>query len=258
MMGPEMSTTHPTLIVREHVAHIVLDRPERHNALEAEDLRLFRKHLATVETDRNVRALVLTGSGGKTFCSGASLDQIESGEMSGRIFETLTADLASTRLPTVCALNGSAYGGGVELALCCDFRIGVTGSRMSVPASRLGICYPVSGLRRYLETLGVSVTNRIMLAGEELDADEMLRVGFLDRLVPPDALEPTTVELAGQLANGAPLAIQAMKRIVRELALGTLDADEAEALVASCEGSEDLKEGLRAWRERRSPAFRGR
>jgi len=252
-----MPMNHPSLTIDGPVARIVLDRPERHNALEAEDLRLFRQHLATVETDSSLRVLVLTGSGERTFCSGASLDQIESGEMSGRIFETLTADLAATRLPTVCALNGSVYGGGVELALCCDFRIGITGSRMSVPASRLGICYPVSGLRRYLDTLGPSVTRRIMLAGEELDADEMLRVGFVDRLVAREELEAATDELAAQLASGAPLAVRAMKRILRELTLGTLDPDEAEDLVGQCESSVDLKEGLLARREGRPPEFRG-
>jgi enoyl-CoA hydratase/carnithine racemase len=249
--------THPSLTTDGPVARLVLDRPERHNALEADDLHLFRQHLAAVEADRNVRVLVVTGSGGKTFCSGASLDQIESGEMSGSIFETLTADLASSRVPTICALNGSAYGGGVELALCCDFRIGVTGSRMSVPASRLGICYPVSGLRRYLEAVGPSVTRRIMLAGEELDAEEMLRVGVVDRLVAPEALEATTTELADQLARAAPLAIQAMKRILRELALGVLDPEETARLVARCQESEDLREGLRARREGRPPEFRG-
>ena len=253
----QMPMTHPSLKTDGPIARIVLDRPERHNTLEADDLHLFRQHLATVETDRNVRVLIVTGSGGTTFCSGASLDQIESGEMSGHIFETLTVDLASTRVPTICALNGSAYGGGVELALCCDFRIGVTGSRMSVPASRLGICYPVSGLRRYLEAVGPSVTRRIMLAGEELDAEEMLRVGVVDRLVAPEALEATTSEFAALLVRRAPLAIQAMKRILRELAIGTLDADEAAQLVARCQDSEDLSEGLRARREGRRPEFRG-
>lgn len=250
--------THPRLATDGPIARIVLDRPERHNALEAEDLRRFRDHLAAVEANESVRVLVLSGTGDKTFCSGASLEQIESGEMSGAIFETLTGDLASLGIPTICSLNGSAYGGGVELALCCDFRIGVTGSRMSVPASRLGICYPVSGLRRYLDTLGPGVTRGIMLAGEELDAEEMLRVGFLDRLVSTAELEASTIELATRLAGFAPLAMRAMKEILRGLALGTLDPAEAEALVARCEASDDLKEGLRARREGRAPRFHGR
>jgi len=253
-----MSNPHPRLSVDGHVARIVLDRPELHNALGADDLTAFRAHLATVQADETVRVLVVTGSGDSTFCSGALLDQIASGEMSGRIFETLTADLAGSRVPTVCALNGSAYGGGAEIALCCDFRIGVQGSRMAVPPARLGICYPASGLKRFVDAIGLSATRRLMMAGEELHAEEMLATGYLDRLVPPEELAAVTDELAGRLAGFAPLAMQAMKRILRDITTGALDDVEVERLVRRCETSDDLKEGLLARREGRAPEFRGR
>jgi len=253
-----MSTPHPRLSVEGHVARIVLDRPERHNALGASDLAAFRAHLASVEADPEVRVLVLTGSGEETFCSGASLDQIASGEMSGRLFETLTTDLAAARVPTVCALNGSVYGGGTEIALCCDFRIGIHGTRMAVPAARLGICYPASGLRRFVDAIGPAATRRVMLAGEELDAEEMLATGFVDRLVAREALSAAADALAERLASLAPLAIQAMKRILRGIAAGTLADAEVEELVRRCEASEDLKEGLLARREGRAAEFRGR
>lgn len=250
--------THPRLTTAGPVARIVLDRPERHNALEAADLLRFREQLAEIEADESVRVLVVTGSGQATFCSGASLEQIESGAMSGRVFETLTEDLAAARVPTICALNGSAYGGGVEIALCCDFRIGVTGTRMSVPAARLGICYPASGLRRCMAMLGPTVTRRVILAGEELGDDAMLESGFLDRLVRPEELRPESDRLATRLASLAPLAVQAMKRILHGIALGALDEGEVERLVAQCETSEDLREGLRARREGATPVFHGR
>jgi enoyl-CoA hydratase/carnithine racemase len=253
-----MSTPHPLLTVEGHVARIVLNRPQRHNALAADDVAAFRAHLTTVENDASIRVLVVTGTGEDTFCSGALLDQVASGEMSGRVFETLTADLAGSRVPTICALNGSAYGGGTDIALCCDFRIGVAGTRMGVPAARLGICYPASGLRRFVDAIGPSATRRVMLAGEELDAEEMLACGFLDRLVPPGALEATTEELATRLACLAPLAVQAMKRILRGIADDGLAQAELEELLARCETSEDLKEGLLARREGRPAEFRGR
>jgi enoyl-CoA hydratase/carnithine racemase len=253
-----MTTPHPRLSAEGHVARIVLDRPERHNALGAADLAAFRAHLATVDADPSIRVLVLTGSGGETFCSGASLDQIASGEMSGRIFETLTEDLAASRVPTICALNGSVYGGGTEIALCCDFRIGVHGTRMAVPAARLGICYPASGLRRFVGAIGPAATRRVMLAGEELDAQQMLATGFVDRLVAREELGTTTDALAQRLAGLAPLAIQAMKRILRGIAARALDAGEVEELVRRCEASEDLREGLLARREGRPAEFRGR
>lgn len=253
-----MSTIHPHLTIGGPVARIVLDRPDRHNALELADLQRFRDQLADIEEDERIRVLLVTGSGHATFCSGASLHQIESGEMSGRVFETLTEDLAACRVPTICAMNGSAYGGGAEIALCCDFRIGVTGSTVAVPAARLGICYPASGLRRYLDTVGPATTRRLMIAAQSLDSEELLRSGFLDRVVAPEDLAAAADELAIHLAGLAPLAVQAMKRVLRGLTLDTLTPEDTEELVALCEGSDDLREGLRARREGRPAEFRGR
>jgi len=238
------------------VARITLAKPEKHNAIGVDELERMREHLASLDADRAVRVLVVTGTG-STFCAGASLPEIESGEMTGALFETLADDLATVRVPTICALNGSAHGGGTELALCCDFRIGVSGSRISVPAARLGLCYAPGGLRRYVEALGLGAASRLLLAGEEIEADEMLAVGFLQRLVPRERLEAETSALALRLASLAPLAVQAMKRIVRQAAHGAVDEAEARRLMDACAASADLREGLAARRERRDPEFRG-
>lgn len=246
------------LSVEGGVGTILLDAPEQHNALGRDDVALFRDHLDRVDADPGVRVLVVTGSGTRTFCAGASLPELERGEMTGRLFETLTDRLAAVRVPAVCALNGNAYGGGAEIALCCDFRIGAEGIRLSVPASRLGVCYPVGGLTRYVQRLGLGVAERLLVAGEELDAEEMLRVGFLTQLVAQVELEAATARLAERLAAAAPLAVQAMKRILTGVAAGTLDPDEARALVDRCEASADLREGLAARREGRQPEFEGR
>lgn len=240
------------------VARIVLDAPERHNALTADDVASVRDHLERVDSEADVRVLVLTGAGPRTFCSGASLPQMESGEMTPELFETLTSTLAALRAPAICALNGSVYGGGAELALCCDFRIGVRGSRLAVPAARLGVCYPAGGLSRYVARLGLGAAQRILLAGEELEAEEMLRIGFLTELVDPRELGAATDRLAERLAAHAPLAVQAMKRILGDVAGGTPDATLAAELVRRCEASSDMREGLLARREGREPRFEGR
>lgn len=240
------------------VARIVLDAPERHNAVEAADVGAFLAHLDDIEADPAVRVLVVTGSGNRTFCAGASLPQMESGAMSADVFETLTDRLASVGLPTVCALNGSAFGGGAELALCCDFRIGVRGSRMFVPAARLGVCYPLGGLRRYVERLGVSASKELLIAGAEWDAEEMLRRGFLTRLVAPESLVNETDALVTRLADGAPLAVRTMKHLLDGLAGGELDADRAATRMRHVNASEDAAEGLRAAVEGRAPNFKGR
>jgi enoyl-CoA hydratase/carnithine racemase len=255
--SPSATSGPPRFEVDGRIARVVLDRPERHNAIEAEDVARFLDHLDEVEGNPEVRVLVLTATGPATFSAGASLRQLESGELTGARFEALADRLASVRVPTVCALNGSAFGGGAELALCCDFRIGVHGSRVAVPAARLGLCYPASGLRRYVEALGLGVATRLLVGAEELDAEGMLATGFVHRLVSPEELEAVTDALATELAALAPLAVQAMKRILREAARGVLDARAAERLVEATLRSRDFAEGLRARREGRPPDFRG-
>jgi enoyl-CoA hydratase/carnithine racemase len=247
----------PQLSIDGPVARIVLRRPDQHNAIEAHDVARLHAHLATVDSASDVRVLVLTGSGQATFCSGASLAQIDSGELAGSTFERLADALASVRVPSICALNGSAFGGGVELALCCDFRIGVEGSRIAVPAARLGLCYPLGGIRRYVAALGQGVATRLLVGAEELDDSKMLATGFLHTLVAPDQLTHATDELAERLASLAPLAVQAMKRLVRDVSVGALEHDAAFELIARCAASEDFREGVKARREGRPPRFRG-
>lgn len=240
------------------VIRLVLDRPDRHNALEAVDVEALKDALDGAATDDDARVVILTGAGTETFSSGASLEQMETGEMSGAVFETLTDRLADLDLPTIARVNGSVYGGGGELALCCDFRIGVRGSRLRVPAARLGVCYPPGGLRRYVTRLGPGPASRILLAAEELDADEMLRTGFLTHLVDFHDLDPQVDLLAEEIAGLAPLAVRNMKRILRGILDGGMDAESAGRLVDECASSDDVREGLRAWREGREPRFQGR
>lgn len=240
------------------VTRVTLNRPERHNALEAADVEALEAALVEAERDDAVRVVVLTGAGGTTFSSGAWLPQMESGEMSGALFDTLTGRLAALDLPTVARIDGSVYGGGAELALSCDFRVGVRGSRLRVPAARLGVCYPPGGIRRYVTRLGPGAARRILLSAEELDADEMLRVGFLTHLVDAPELDEAVSALTTRLASLAPLAIRNMKQMIAGILDGTLSGEAAEALVGECADSEDLREGLRAWRDGRAPDFRGR
>lgn len=257
-MSASRSKDRVRLSVDGSVATIVLDAPEQHNALGTHEVAAFKAHLDEVDGDPSVRVLVVTGADDSTFCAGASLGEMERGEMSGQLFETLTDRLARVRVPAICALNGNVYGGGAEIALCCDFRIGADGIRLSVPAARLGVCYPVGGLTRYVQRLGLGVATRLLIAAEELDAEEMLRVGFLTQLVPQVELEAATGRLAERLAGAAPLAVQAMKRLLTGAAAGALDVAEVDALVERCAASADLREGLAAKREGRQPEFEGR
>jgi enoyl-CoA hydratase/carnithine racemase len=240
------------------VARIILNKPDRHNALGETELTRLQACAEAVDANRDIRVLVVSGRGDKTFCAGAALNELGSGRISGELFQETTDRLATVRVPTICALNGNVFGGGVELALSCDFRLGVEGTRLRVPAAQIGLCYPLSGINRFVERLGVNLAKRILVAAEEFSADDMLRIGFLDYLVHRDELAGTTDELAEHIAGLAPLAVQAMKAILQQAAAGSIDVDEALALSARCAESEDLQEGFAAQREKRPPRFRGR
>ena len=244
--------------VRGSIAHITLNNPARHNSLGEAELSALQRCVQVVEENRDLRVLIVTGSGEKTFCAGAALDQLGKGRISGDLFQQTTDKLAAVRVPTICALNGNVFGGGVELALSCDFRIGVEGSRLRVPAAQIGLCYPLSGINRFVERLGVNLAKRILVAAEEFDAEDMVRIGFLDYLVPPTALEFHARDMAERIAGLAPLAVQAMKAILQQAAAGSIDMEKATELSRQCIESEDLQEGFAAHREKRAPNFAGK
>ncbi|RLA60983.1 MAG: enoyl-CoA hydratase/isomerase family protein [Gammaproteobacteria bacterium] len=241
-----------------HVGRLVLNNPKRHNSLGQEQLEGIRASLAEVTADEQVRVLIVTGAGEKTFCAGASLQELGAGQISSEFFQSTTDLLANLAIPTVCALNGNVFGGGVELALCCDFRIGIEGSRMRVPAAAIGLCYPPPGIQRYVERLGVNLAKRILMASEAFDAEAMLDIGFLDHLVLPGQLEEATNDLALHIASLAPLAVRAMKEILHQAASGGIDNEQAQRLDQLCADSEDLQEGFSAQREKRKPRFKGK
>jgi len=247
--------------MREGVAIITLNRPQTHNALEFSDLDRLNHLIGTINDDPSVRVLVLTGSGTRTFCSGASLSEMMAQTHEGdeawdtHPMEAMTRALENLNQPSICALNGSVYGGGVELALACDFRIGKPGIRSFVPPARVGIHYPPNGLRLLQTRLGLQAAKRLILAGETFDEATLRETGFCDWWA-EDPLA-AALERAQEIAGFAPLAVQGMKRSLNELARGALDEDRAYRETAACWSSEDLKEGLKARAEKRAPQFKG-
>ena len=242
----------------EHVGYLVLNNPQRHNSLGREQLEGIHARLDQIASDPQVRVLVLTGSGEKTFCAGAALQELSDGKIGDDAFQKMTAQLADLPIPTLCAINGNVFGGGAELAVSCDFRIGIEGCRMHVPAAAIGLCYPLPGISRFIECLGVNLTKRILVAAEEFDANTLLDIGFLDHLVSPQDLDSFVRDYALHIADLAPLAVQSMKRILRQAAAGPVDAGIANELSIRCLKSDDLQEGFAAKREKRNPLFEGR
>jgi enoyl-CoA hydratase/carnithine racemase len=241
------------------VATITLSRPEKRNALEVADLTAFAAALGEAHAAPDLRVLVVTGEGEKAFCSGVSLGDVAgAGEWGDNPLTALCDGLEQFPWPTICALNGGAYGGGAEIALACDFRIGVEGMACFIPPAKLGIHYDTAGIDRVMRRLGAQMARRLLLAGESLDAETLLTCGFLDRLVSREELVAATEEMAARLAGFAPLAVTGMKRTIFELSTGSLDAAAARARIAEAWASEDLQEGLAAMKEKRPPVFRGR
>lgn len=244
--------------IEHQIATLTLNAPERHNALNQQDLLAIEQHFLQFAGDSNVRVVVITGSGEKTFCAGASLNDVRDGLKEGNRFQQMTSLIENFPKPTISSLNGSVYGGGVELALACDFRIGITGMKMFVPPAKLGLCYPYAGLQRFVSRLGLSTAKRLLLANDTFSAEEAKALGFLDYLVAPEARAAQTQALASKLAQLAPLSLQAMKQTLNELARGEGDHDAASAREALCLHSDDLQEGLRAQQEKRPPVFQGK
>jgi enoyl-CoA hydratase/carnithine racemase len=177
--------------------------------------------------------------------------------MSGEQFQRLTDKLADMSIPTICALNGSVYGGGAEIGLSCDIRVGVSGMKLLVPAARFGLCYPLNGIHRYVQRLGVSTAKRLLITAETLDEKSLLSLGYLTHLVERDELIKTAEKMAKSISQLAPLAVASMKKICDQIADKSLCEKEALALIDMCQKSKDLQEGLCAVEEKRPPVFTG-
>jgi enoyl-CoA hydratase/carnithine racemase len=158
-------------------------------------------------------------------------------------------------LPTICRLNGGVYGGATDLALACDFRIGVDTGEMFMPAARLGLHYYKSGIGRYVSRLGADNAKKLFLTAEKISAPEMLRIGYLTAMVPPESLDEEVDRLAMLLAGNAPVAMAGMKRTINEIARGKLNEAAADQRARDSMRGAEIREGVRAFAEKRPPKF---
>ncbi|HVZ45647.1 MAG TPA: enoyl-CoA hydratase/isomerase family protein [Ramlibacter sp.] len=211
----------PHLEIAEHAATITLRRPGQHNRIDPDDPAAIMDHIATIRATPSVRLLVLTAEGERTFCSGYTLGQI--GTRLDRSLEDMLDAIESLEIPTLCALNGSAYGGGTDLALACDFRIGVRGCRLFMPAARFGLHYYPGGLRRFVTRLGCSAAKKIFLTGMTLESEELLRTGFLTELVEREALLTRVAEYRDSIALCEAQAVRSMKAHINAISAGEWD-----------------------------------
>jgi enoyl-CoA hydratase len=248
--------------VRDRVGLATIDRPERRNALNAELCTQLEGHL---ESTPDLRAVVITGAGDKAFCAGADLvvgteDASEpgGGDAFRPAFERALDAVVDYSAPVVAAVNGPAIGAGMQLAVACDLRIAAFSATFSIPAARLGVFLSPANVQRLATLVGQGAARDLLLTARTLDVDEAAAARLVQRRA-PDAVD-AALELAAEIAELAPLTVQGHKRALN-LVAGAVDAgtlDEMRALEARAFASLDLREGLAAFSEKRTPRFDGR
>jgi enoyl-CoA hydratase len=250
----------PVLEIEGARASIRLNRPRHLNRLQPDDLQVLLKQFDRIEADPALRVLVLTGTG-RAFSAGYDLGSIAERaanaqeQTAGSAFEVVVNRLEDLALPTICRINGGVYGGSTDLALACDFRIGVESCEMFMPAARLGLHYYKSGIMRYVSRLGVDNAKRLFLTAEKIGAAEMLRIGYLTAMVPAEKLDNEVDRLVAVLAGNAPIAMRGMKSAINQFARGKLDEQAADLRHRDSMRSAEIQEGIKAFAEKRAPDF---
>jgi enoyl-CoA hydratase len=262
---------HPLLIqTNKHICTLTLNRPEKRNSLSIELVQLLGSTLKELAEDDDLRVVVLRGAGDQAFCSGFDIGSLPTQSRidadqrlkSLEQVEMLLQRLSGFPCPVIAMLNGLAFGLGCELAVCCDIRVGVQGIRMGMPPAKLGLVYPWSGLRRFIQCIGLQNTKEIFFTGRTYSGQRIKELGLVDYLVPGSELKKFTESMAKEIAGNAPLAVKGLKKVISFLTpsdcLTEAQSREAEAIFAAALLSEDMQEGQAAFLEKRKPRFKGR
>ncbi len=261
-----MATYETILVAREgNVATVTLNRPDKLNAINATLLRELFHVVVELSADKEIHCAVLTGAGDKAFAAGADIGAMrEMTAAEARTFahlgHALGERIESASIPILAAVNGFALGGGCELALACDFIYASDKAKLGQPEVNLGVIPGFGGTQRLPRRVGLGRARELCMTGDPIGAEEALRIGLVNAVVPLADLLPRVREVARKIASKAPLAIAAAKRVLArgaDVPLATANELEATAFSALF-GSADQREGTRAFLEKRSAKFEGR
>jgi enoyl-CoA hydratase/carnithine racemase len=265
----EIKLDTPKMIARKEagIGWIIFNNPERRNALSLDMWRAVAEIVEQYANDDEVRVAVMAGAGDKAFVSGADISEFEKHRSSAeaekeynRISATAQAALTGFDKPLIAMIQGFCIGGGLAVALQADIRIASDDSQFAIPAARLGLGYGFGGLRTLANLVGPAMAKEILFTARRFSSAEALRIGLVNRVVSRDELEPTVRDLAGMIANNAPMTVRAAKAAIGEALKDPADRDLAmiDRMVRACFDSEDYVEGRRAFMEKRKAVFKGR
>ena len=247
------------------VGRLVLDNPERRNAISAEMWLGIPRAIDEFKNDATVRVIVVRGEGTHAFAAGADISEFEKNRSSRdqvQAYEEATSAahhaIEASPKPVIALIHGFCVGGGLAVALSCDLRYADVSARFAIPAARLGLGYGVHGTGRLVATVGHANAREIMFSARRYNADEALAMGLVNRVLPDAELDGYVQKFALELAENAPLTMAASKAVINALAEPSGDFSAAEAAVARCMKSEDYVEGRRAFMEKRKAQFKGK
>ncbi len=253
----------------EAVARLTLNNPDKRNPLDHEVLDAIAATLPELADGIETRCIVITGSG-RAFSAGYDIGAIddssfeqEAEALVAHPFHAAMEAVSAHPYPVLAAINGHCLGGGLELAVRCDLRLCAAGAKLGMPPAKLGLIYGHTGLERFIDVIGVAYTRELFLTGRNVDADRAESIGLVNWVADDDEVEAASIELAAEIAGNAPLSMTGNKAAIETLARnpGRLTPEQERELIElrqSCFASEDFREGIRAFAEKRKPRWQGR